>query len=109
MFSFARITAAVSMRVADYYTQGRRSFFRLHEKGGRYNVVPAYHSALAGVLLAAAGVRMALGGCAGSAVAQYDVLKPQDRFQVYPVAKDPRGICICQDKDYLDVYRRKYR
>ena len=34
VFSFARITAAVSMRVADYYTQGRRSFFRLHEKGG---------------------------------------------------------------------------
>ena len=45
VFSFARITAAVSMRVADYYTQGRRSFFRLHEKGGRYNVVPAHHSA----------------------------------------------------------------
>ena len=45
VFSFARITAAVSMRVADYYTQGKRSFFRLHEKGGRYNVVPAHHSA----------------------------------------------------------------
>ena len=44
-FSFARITAAVSMRVADYYTQGRRSFFRLHEKGGRHNVVPAHHLA----------------------------------------------------------------
>ena len=27
------------------YTQGRRSFFRLHEKGGRYNVVPAHHLA----------------------------------------------------------------
>ena len=45
VFSFARITAAISMRVADYYTQGRRSFFRLHEKGGRYNVVPAHHLA----------------------------------------------------------------
>lgn len=34
------------MRVGDYYyTQGPRSFFRLHEKGGRYNVVPAHHSA----------------------------------------------------------------
>ena len=28
-----------------YYTQGPRSFFRLHEKGGRYNVVPAHHVA----------------------------------------------------------------
>ena len=43
VYSFARVTAAVSLRVADYYTQGRRSFFRLHEKGGRYNVVPAHH------------------------------------------------------------------
>ena len=47
VYSFARVTAAVSMRVADYYTQGPRSFFRLHEKGGRYNVVPAHHSAQA--------------------------------------------------------------
>ena len=45
VFSFARVSAAVSMRVADYYTQGKRSFFRLHEKGGRYNVVPAHHLA----------------------------------------------------------------
>ena len=47
VYSFARVTAAISMRVADYYTQGPRSFFRLHEKGGRYNVVPAHHSAQA--------------------------------------------------------------
>ena len=45
VFSFARITAAVSMRIADYYTRGRRSFFPLHEKGGRYNRVPAHHLA----------------------------------------------------------------
>ena len=40
VYSFARVSAAVSLRVADYYTQGPRSFFRLHEKGGRYNVGP---------------------------------------------------------------------
>ena len=34
-------------RYPDYYTQGPRSFFRLHEKGGRYNVVPAHHTAQA--------------------------------------------------------------
>ncbi len=45
VFSFARISAAISMRVADYFTQGKRSSFRLHEKGGRYNVVPAHHLA----------------------------------------------------------------
>ena len=37
------MSAAVAMRVADYYTQGKRSFFRLHEKGGKYLVVPAHH------------------------------------------------------------------
>ena len=43
---------------SDYYTQGPRSFFRLHEKGGRYNVVPAHHTAQAYVdaYLTAAGI-----------------------------------------------------
>ena len=58
VYSFARVSAAVSLRVADYYTQGPRSFFRLHEKGGRYNVVPAHHTAQAYVdaYLEAAGI-----------------------------------------------------
>ena len=42
-FGFARVTATISMRVQDYYTQGKRSYLRLHEKGGRYNQVPAHH------------------------------------------------------------------
>ena len=45
VYSFARVSAAVAMKVADYYTQGKRSFFRLHEKGGKYHVVPAHHLA----------------------------------------------------------------
>ena len=45
IYSFARISAATAMSVADYYTQGKRSFFRLHEKGGKYHVVPAHHIA----------------------------------------------------------------
>ena len=47
LYSFARVSAAVAMRVSDYYTQGKRSYFRLHEKGGRFNVVPAHHVAQA--------------------------------------------------------------
>ena len=52
------MSVAVSLRVADYYTQGPRWFFRLHEKGGRYNVVPAHHTAHAYVdaYLEAAGI-----------------------------------------------------
>ena len=68
----------------------------------------AHQSALAGVLLAAAGVHMGLSGRLASVVTQYDVLKPQERFQVYPVAKHPGERCICQDADYRDVYRSKY-
>ena len=58
VYSFARVSAAVAMRVADYYTQGKRSFFRLHEKGGKYLVVPAHHvgQAYVGEYINAAGV-----------------------------------------------------
>ena len=51
----------------------------------------AHQSALAGVLLAAAGVRMGLSGRADSVVTQYDVLKPQERFHMYPAAKHAWG------------------
>ena len=45
VFSFARVTAAVSMRVEDYFQSGKRCWFRLHEKGGKRHDVPAHHSA----------------------------------------------------------------
>ncbi len=44
VFSFARKNAAVSMRVADYYTLGKRSLPGCTRRG-RYNVVPAHHLA----------------------------------------------------------------
>ena len=69
----------------------------------------AHQSALAGVLLAAAGVRMGLSGRVDSVVTRYDVLKPQKRFQVSPAAKHAGERCICQDADYREVYRRKYQ
>ena len=33
------------LRKSGYHRQGPRSFFRLHEKDERYNVVPAHHTA----------------------------------------------------------------
>lgn len=45
VYSFARVSAALNMRVEDYYTQGRRGWFRLHEKGGKLHQVPAHHNA----------------------------------------------------------------
>jgi integrase/recombinase XerD len=43
--SFARVSAALAMKVGDYYTEGRRAWFRLHEKGGKRHKVPAHHNA----------------------------------------------------------------
>jgi site-specific recombinase XerD len=45
VFSFARVSAVVGMRVEDYLAQGKRWWFRLHEKGGKRHEVPAHHNA----------------------------------------------------------------
>ena len=45
LFSFARVSATVGMSVQDYYPQGRRMWFRLHEKGSKHHEVPAHHKA----------------------------------------------------------------
>jgi integrase/recombinase XerD len=44
-YSFARVSAVVGMNVEDYYQQGKRSWIRLHEKGGKFHQVPAHHKA----------------------------------------------------------------
>lgn len=44
-YTFARVSAAVAMRVEDYYGQGKKWWFRLHEKGGKRIEVPAHHNA----------------------------------------------------------------
>jgi integrase/recombinase XerD len=43
-FAFARIGAAVAMRVEDYYPKGKRWWVRLHEKGGKRHEMPAHHN-----------------------------------------------------------------
>jgi integrase/recombinase XerD len=45
VYSFARVSAAIGMQVADYYTEGRKAWFRLYEKGGKRHEVPAHHNA----------------------------------------------------------------
>ena len=45
VYSFARVSAAVSMRRQDYFRQGPRGWLRLHEKGGKRHDVPAHHRA----------------------------------------------------------------
>lgn len=45
LYSFARVSAVVGMQVQDYYPQGKRSWIRLHEKGGKFHEVPCHHKA----------------------------------------------------------------
>lgn len=42
-YTFARVDAAVSLRIRDYGQQGRRAFVRLREKGGKEKEIPCHH------------------------------------------------------------------
>jgi len=44
VYSFARIGAAVGMKVEDVFTQNRRLWVRLHEKGGKDHAMPCHHN-----------------------------------------------------------------
>jgi integrase/recombinase XerD len=44
-YSFARVGAIVAMAKEDYYQNGKRWWFRLHEKGRKRHEVPAHHNA----------------------------------------------------------------
>jgi site-specific recombinase XerD len=43
VYSFARISAVVSMQVGDYFANGKRWWVRLQEKGGKRHEMPAHH------------------------------------------------------------------
>ncbi len=59
VYSFARISAVVGMKVEDYYPNGKRWWLRLHEKGGKFHEVPAHHNteAYLDAYLEAAGIK----------------------------------------------------
>ena len=64
-YSFARISAALKMKVEDLRPQGAGWELRLHEKGGKHHVMPCHH-ALAEALRAyidAAGIAEDRKGC----------------------------------------------
>jgi integrase len=43
VYTFARVGAVIKVRVEDVYVQGRRTWLRLHEKGGKRHEMPAHH------------------------------------------------------------------
>jgi site-specific recombinase XerD len=58
IYTFGRVGAVIKMRVEDYYTQGRRGWLRLHEKGGKRHEMPCNHNleAYLDAYIAAAGI-----------------------------------------------------
>jgi integrase len=44
VFSFAQIGAALGMKVEDVFTQNRRLWVRLREKGGKAHAMPCHHN-----------------------------------------------------------------
>ena len=44
VYSFARVGAALAMRVEDVFVQNRRLWVRLHEKGGKRHEMPCHHN-----------------------------------------------------------------
>jgi len=43
-YTFTRVGALVTMRGEDYYSQGKRGWVRLHEKGGKEHPMPCHHN-----------------------------------------------------------------
>ena len=44
VYSFARIGAALGMKVEDVFVQNRRLWVRLREKGGKAHAMPGHHN-----------------------------------------------------------------
>ena len=44
IYTFARVGAVLQMNVGDYFSQRRRGWVRLHEKGGKEHEVPCHHN-----------------------------------------------------------------
>jgi integrase/recombinase XerD len=90
-YTFARVSAAVHMRVEDYYQNGKRWWIRLHEKGGKRHEVPAHHNAEAylDAYMEAAGIWEEKKGPLFRSVDKHRrlTLKPMTRIDVYRMIK----------------------
>ncbi|WP_434714259.1 E2 ligase fold family C protein (plasmid) [Rhizobium sp. YTUHZ045] len=75
----------------------------------RVEVPMAFQSAMAGIMLAGEIIKRATGNAPDWTTAKLNLLRniPSD-VVTERRKKDRLGRCICQDEDYLDVYRAKY-
>lgn len=82
---------------------------RLGVPDAEMHVPLAHQSALAGLLLTARLFGQLLGhGSAAAEATRIDVMGSLGEFLTQPLAKDPRGICICQDPVFQAAYEAKW-
>lgn len=62
VYTFARVGAVLKMRLEDVYVQGRRTWVRLHEKGGKEHAMPCHHNLEEYLHAYADGAQLAGGG-----------------------------------------------
>jgi integrase len=88
LYTFARVGAVIGMTRADFYIQGRMTWVRLHEKGGKLHEVPCHPSLEAWLRAYIDGARISegrsvlfqsvtgrSGSLSGRALAQADVFR----------------------------------
>jgi site-specific recombinase XerD len=98
VYTFARVNAVISMKVKDYFTQGRRGRVRLHEKDGKEHEVPCHHSLekLLDEYLAAAGITGDVDGplfrTTGRKTGQAHALWQQDAYRMIQRRATAAGI-----------------
>jgi hypothetical protein len=105
----ASMTPFSSRSIRDLYVEGICGGAVLPLRSGPVQAgvhVPlAHQSALAGVLLAARLTRRAAGAVSTSTeITRLDVRRDPPSTPTQPACKDPRGLCICQDEDYVMAY-----
>jgi integrase/recombinase XerD len=91
VYSFARVGAAIGMKVGDYFQHRKRWWLRLHEKGGKRHEVPC-HPSLEEYLnawIAAAGISREKKGPLFRTMSKGDALshRPMSRFDVLHMIK----------------------
>lgn len=88
VYSFARVSAVVTMKVGDYFPSGKRWRLRVLEKGGKYRELPVHHKAESylDAYLEAAGIRSDLKGPLFRSMERHKggfTANPLDRRDVY--------------------------
>lgn len=91
------------------FCQGALPFREVGQPWKEVQVPLAPQSTMFGVRLAAAGVRKAMENNRGSQRRKVWRAEAAGSVYTHPGAKDPRGKCLCQDQDYVDMYQDKNR